>query len=67
MNARVLRSWVLGVALGGAAFVAVPAFADEPAASHAEVAAQGTGAERTEEGAGDEEHAVPKLEEYNFF
>ncbi|HEY3668713.1 MAG TPA: ATP synthase F0 subunit B [Polyangiaceae bacterium] len=67
MNARVLRSWFLGFALSGAALVTVPAFANEPAANHAEIAAQGTGTESTEEGAVDEEHAVPKLEEYNFF
>jgi len=57
----------LGVALAAAGSVASPAFADEPAPSHAEVAASGTVADEHEEGAEDHEHHVPKFEEYNFF
>ena len=63
MSGRVLRPIFLGVALAASAFVVRPAHADEPAANHAEVAAQGTGT--TPEA--DEEHAVPKIEDYNFF
>jgi F0F1-type ATP synthase membrane subunit b/b' len=53
----------LGVALAASPFVARSAHADEPAANHAEVAAQGAGATPQ----ADEEHAVPKFEDYNFF
>jgi len=65
MNARCLRPLVLGVALAAAASVARPAFADEPAPNHAQLAAQGTGTET--EAAGDEEHKVTKLEDYNLY
>lgn len=63
MHARVLRNWFLGVALAAGSSFALPAFADEPATEHAEVAASGPGEEGTE----DHEHHVPKFEEYNFF
>ena len=43
MSARGLRHLFLGVALGGAAAFALPAFADEPAPVHAELAAAGPG------------------------
>jgi F-type H+-transporting ATPase subunit b len=66
MSGRVLRPLFLGVALAASAFVVRPAHADEPAAKHAEVAAQGTGATAAPSEA-DEEHAVPKIEDYNFF
>jgi F-type H+-transporting ATPase subunit b len=66
MRARVLRNWFLGVALAAGCTVALPAFADEPAPEHAEVAASGTEVESGEE-AEDHEHHVPKFEEYNFF
>jgi len=65
MHARVVRNWFLGVALAVAGSFALPAFADEPAPEHAEVAASGTAHE--EEGAEDHEHHVPKFEDYNFF
>ncbi|HYQ27962.1 MAG TPA: ATP synthase F0 subunit B [Polyangiaceae bacterium] len=67
MHARVLRNWILGVALAAGCAVALPARADEPASEHvghAELAASGT---EVEEGAEDHEHHVPKFEEYNFF
>jgi len=63
MHARVLRNWFLGVALAAGCTVALPAFADEPAPPHAEIAASGTDVEAAE----DHEHHVPKFEEYNFF
>jgi len=66
MHARVVRHWFLGVALIAGGTFALPAFADEPAPEHAEVAASGT-AHEDEEGAEDHEHHVPKFEEYNFF
>jgi F0F1-type ATP synthase membrane subunit b/b' len=66
MSGRVLRPLFLGVALAASAFVVRPAHADEPAANHAEVAAQGTGTAPAAPEA-DEEHAVPKIEDYNFF
>jgi len=69
MHARVLRHWFLGVALAASGSFALPAFADEPAPQHAEVAASGN-AVHEDEGAeehGDHEHHVPKFEEYNFF
>jgi F-type H+-transporting ATPase subunit b len=66
MHAPSLRPLFLGVALAAAAFAVRPAFADEPAANHAEVAAQGTGVEGTE-APGDEEHKVTKLEDYNLY
>ncbi len=62
MRVRVLRPLFLGVALAAAATSLRSAHADEPAAHPAEVAAQGTGAVEEES-----EHAVPKLEDYNFF
>ncbi len=65
MSARALRRLFLGVALVATSAIALPAFADEPAPEHAEVAASGTGEEH--EGAEDHEHHVPKFEEYNFF
>lgn len=69
MSARIVRRWFLGVALFAGSAVSVPAFADEPAPEHAEVAASGTGehAEGAAEGAEDHEHHVPKLEDYNWF
>ena len=66
MRARVLRNWFLGVALAAGCTVALPAFADEPAPPHAEVAASGTEVEGGEE-AEDHEHHVPTFDEYNFF
>jgi len=65
MRARCLRPLFLGVALAAAAASAWPAFADEPAPKHAEVAAPASGSARTE--AGDEEHKVTKLEDYNLY
>jgi F-type H+-transporting ATPase subunit b len=65
MHAPVLRNWFLGVALAAGCTIALPAFAEEPAPEHAEVAASGTAHE--DEGAGDHEHHVPKFEDYNFF
>ena len=65
MSARGLRYLFLGVALVGATAFALPAFADEPAPEHAELAAAGPGEEA--EGAEGHEHHVPKFEEYNFF
>ncbi|HEY1535109.1 MAG TPA: ATP synthase F0 subunit B [Polyangiaceae bacterium] len=47
------------------AALARPAFADEPAPKHAEIAAPASGSESTE--AGDEEHKVTKLEDYNLY
>jgi len=67
MRARVLRNWILGVALAAGCGVALPAHADEPASEHvghAELAASGT---EPEEGAEDHEHHVYKLEEYNLY
>lgn len=67
---RTLRHWLLGVALVASFAVALPAFAEEPAPEHAEVAASGDAApahEAQEEGAEDHEHHVPTLDEYNFF
>ena len=64
MNAAI-RPLFLGVALAASTF-ALPAFADEPAPEHAQVAVSGTAAESTE-GAEDPEHHVPKFEEYNFW
>ena len=64
MSARI-RPLFLGVALAASVF-AVPAFADEPAPEHAQVAVSGTGTESTES-AEDPEHHVPKFEEYNFW
>jgi F-type H+-transporting ATPase subunit b len=61
MRARDLRPLFLGVALAAVAALARPAFADEPAAKHAEIAAPGS----TEEA--DEEHKVTKLEDYNLY
>jgi F-type H+-transporting ATPase subunit b len=66
MNARALRHWFLGVALVASGAIALPAFADEPAPAHAEVAASGDAAPE-HEAAEDHEHHVPKLEEYNWF
>jgi len=65
MRARVLRNWLLGVALAAGCCVALPVFAAEPAPEHASLAASGTAPEA--EGAEDHEHHVPKFEEYNFF
>jgi F-type H+-transporting ATPase subunit b len=68
MGTRVLRNWFLWVALSASCTIALPAFAEEPAAEHghhAELAASGTAT--GEEGAEDHEHHVPKLEDYNFF
>ncbi|MEO7033723.1 MAG: ATP synthase F0 subunit B [Polyangiaceae bacterium] len=59
-----IRPLFLGLALAAAA-ITIPAFADEPAVNHAEVAAPVTGS--SEEGAEDSEHHVPKFEEYNFW
>jgi F-type H+-transporting ATPase subunit b len=66
-----LRHCFFGVALVASSAIAFPAFADEPAPEHAEVAAPGDVApahEAAEEGdAEDHEHHVPTLDEYNFF
>jgi len=70
MSARALRHWFFGVALAAASAIALPAFADEPAPEHAELAAPSTAdahAAGEAEGAEDHEHHVPKIEEYNFF
>ncbi len=61
MRARVLQNWFLGVVLAAGCSVALPAFADEPAPEHAQLAASGTAAPQ-EEGAEDHEHHVPKFE-----
>ncbi|MEO8901375.1 MAG: ATP synthase F0 subunit B [Polyangiaceae bacterium] len=61
-----IRPLFLGLALAAATFSS-PAFADEPAPGHAQVAVSGTAAEGTEQGAEDEEHHVWKFEEYNFW
>ena len=61
MGARDLRPLFLGVALAALVVSARPAFADEPAPKHAEIAAPGS----TEEA--DEEHKVTKLEDYNLY
>jgi F0F1-type ATP synthase membrane subunit b/b' len=63
MGARCLRPLFLGVALAALAASARPAFAEEPAPKHAEIAASGTGTEPAE----DEEHKVTKLEDYNLY
>jgi len=67
MSARSLRHLLLGVALVAGSAVALPAFADEPAPQHAEVAASGDAAPAHEEGAEDHEHHVPTIEDYNFW
>ena len=64
---RKLRLLFLGVALAAGAAFALPAFADEPAPEHAQVAASGTGESPEGEAHEDHEHHVPKLEEYNWF
>ncbi len=62
MRAKLLRPLFLGLALVAAATRSGLALADEPAANHAEVAAQGTGTAE-----GEAEHAVPQIQDYNFF
>ena len=68
MHARrfALRHLFLGVALAGASAVALPAFADEPAPEHAQVAASGDAVPAHEEHE-DHEHHVYTLDEYNWF
>jgi len=62
VNAR-LRQFFFFVALGAGCSIATPAFADDPAPEHAEVAASGPGEDEHE----DHEHHVPTLDEYNWF
>lgn len=65
MRARSLGHRFLGLALAGAAFVALPAFADEPQPQAAEVTALGSG--KPLESPEDHEHHVLKLDEYNWY
>ena len=60
------RHWFLGVALVAGSAVARPAFADEPAPNHAELAASGNEVSPNEAHE-DHEHHVPTLSEYNWF
>jgi F-type H+-transporting ATPase subunit b len=66
MRTRVHWAWFLGVALSVTGLVALPAFAEEPAAPHAQIAASSSspGAHAAPE---DHERELPKIEEYNWF